>query len=103
MNYYDTKVLELCLGCPVVVELVDDSLYVGYFQQGCLNGTYVVLGLNLEQITLRRKDIKRIVPISNLIVYPKSYNKVVNPRSPYERMDLIEFSALVNKAGYQII
>ena len=99
MKYYNEELINSATDCPfpVVIELDDNDVYVGYLVKSDLRGLYKVLGINGRKFEFTRKNISRITFTTNLLILPK--NKV----DKLKYVDLFEFNDLVNRAGYQII
>lgn len=81
---------------PIIVELTDNSVYVGILDVGLGKGHYQIKPLTIHKngMGFPRYMIKRIVFFNGVIV-PK------NKDGKYKHADILELDELVNKAGYE--
>lgn len=99
-NSYSADFIERLLqdASPVIVELKDNSVYIGIFTVGYGNGHYQLKPLTINDggMGFPRSYIKRIIYFNGLIV-PKNQN------GKHKILNIIELNDLVNKAGYEFI
>jgi len=83
---------------PVIVELTNNSTYVGVMTYGYGRGHMHLRPLTINDggMGFPRSMIKRIIYFNGLIV-PKDKN------GQHKLLDIIQLNELINKAGYEFI
>lgn len=81
----------------ILMEFTDGRYEAGRLDK-CIWNRIIPLDIKKGSLTFTRSYVKRIIGLTNFIVFPKK-----ETTKPYKQLTIFEVSDILNKAGYEFI